>query len=244
MAWLRKAAVGTAKSAYETLEWLNRRSSAVEPRDFYDTADFPWVAGIEREWLSIRTELDDVLGSRRVPRFQDALPGQGGLTSGDNWKSFFLILLGHEIAGNMRSCPRTSALLGQIPGVQTAFFSILKPGTRIPPHRGPYNGVLRFHLGLIVPEPRVRCRIRVGREWRHWDEGRGLIFDDTIEHEVFNDTDGRRVVLFVDFLRPLRFPMSSVNAFVLRTLGRSRIMQRHRDTMAALSKDPDRQIDY
>jgi ornithine lipid ester-linked acyl 2-hydroxylase len=100
--------------------------------------------------------------------------------------------------------PETTQLVRGIPGLTTAMFSILAPGKRVPPHQGPHAGVLRYHLALQVPQPVDRCGIRVGTEVRHWAEGRSLIFDDTYEHEVWNDTGGTRVVPFVDFVRPLR----------------------------------------
>jgi len=84
--------------------------------------------------------------------------------------------------------------------MKTAFFSILSPDKHIPAHKGPFNGVLRYHLELIIPEPKEKCRIRVHDQFNEWDEGKSLIFDDTYEHEVCNDTDGFRVVLFVDFI--------------------------------------------
>lgn len=233
---LRRVALGSARRAYEAMTWANLRASAVERRAFYSADDFPWVTAVERQWRVAQHELQQVLHRHTIPSFQDALPGQNALTAGDDWKSFFLLLLGHPIESNCRLCPQTRELLRQIPGVETAFFSILKPGKHIPPHRGPYNGVLRFHLGLIVPEPRERCRIRVGDQWAHWEEGASLIFDDTLEHEVFNDTDGRRVVLFVDFRRPLRFPMSRLNALVLRSLGRSGVSARRRKILAELTR--------
>jgi beta-hydroxylase len=76
--------------------------------------------------------------------------------------------------------------------------------------------VLRLHLGLIVPEPRERTAIRVGPEQRHWEEGRALIFDDAYEHEAWNETGGVRVVLWVDFAKPLRFPANVLNRLLLR----------------------------
>lgn len=76
--------------------------------------------------------------------------------------------------------------------------------------------MLRLHLGLIVPEPRERTAIRVGPEQRHWEEGRALIFDDAYEHEAWNETGGVRVVLWVDFAKPLRFPASVLNQLLLR----------------------------
>jgi aspartyl/asparaginyl beta-hydroxylase (cupin superfamily) len=105
---------------------------------------------------------------------------------------------------NCLRCPATAAVLRAIPGVITGFFSILGPGKRLPPHYGPYRGVLRHHLALIVPEPLEKCGIRVDDQTRHWTEGQSLVFDDTYEHEAWNDTDGERVVLFLDIKRPLR----------------------------------------
>jgi beta-hydroxylase len=80
-------------------------------------------------------------------------------------------------------------------------------------------------LGLIVPEPKSACRIRISNEVAYWEEGKSLIFDDTFPHEVWNDTDGYRVVLFLDIARPLRFPLSAVNGLVNRFIAASPIIQ-------------------
>ena len=97
-------------------------------------------------------------------------------------------------------------LLKRIPGMKTAFFSILGPHKHVPAHRGPFKGVLRLLLAPRIPEPAEKCGIRVGTHTRTWDEGKALVFDDTVRHEVWNHTDGVRVVLFVDVVRPMRFP--------------------------------------
>ena len=75
-------------------------------------------------------------------------------------------------------------------------FSILEPGKQLPPHRGPYNGVLRLHLGLMVPEPREALGIRVENALYRWQDGEAVIFDDAFEHEAWNRTPHTRVVLF------------------------------------------------
>ncbi len=116
-------------------------------------------------------------------------------------------------------CPRTAALMREIPGMTTAMISILSPRKHILDHRGPYKGVLRYHLGLIVPEDAEACRIRVGDDVRHWEAGRSMVFDDTFNHEVWNDTDETRVVLFVDVLRPLPFPESLINRAIIKAIG-------------------------
>src|SRR5262249_21578453 len=118
-------------------------------------------------------------------------------------------------------CPRTAALMVQIPGMKTAMFSILSPRKHILDHRGPYKGVLRYHLGLIVPREAQACRIRVGDDVRIWQEGKSLIFDDTFNHEVWNDTDETRVVLFVDVLRPRPQPESPINKLIVKAIGLS-----------------------
>src|SRR3546814_1185258 len=126
--------------------------------------------------------------------------------SSDLWKTYWLLSAGMDFSETRRHFPQTTRLLKQIPGASTSFFSILAPGKKIPPHRGAYNGILRCHLGLIVPEPAEHVAIRVGKHICHWREGETLIFDDSFNHEVWNDTDDWRVVLFIDFARPLRQP--------------------------------------
>jgi len=178
----------------------------------YDAKTFPWAARVEAEWTKIRAELDGVMKFRdQIPSFQDILKEVGTIQTDNDWKTFFLAGIGMDCAENAKRCPETMRLLGKIPGVKTAFFSILSPHKHIPAHRGAFNGVLRFHLGLLVPEPREKVRIRIGNDFRNWSEGKALIFDDTFNHEVWNDTEGCRVVLFVDFTRPLRQPWHWLN---------------------------------
>jgi beta-hydroxylase len=81
--------------------------------------------------------------------------------------------------------------------------------------------VLRYHLGLLVPSDPTRCGIRVGDERRHWEAGRSLVFDDTFEHEAWNESDEPRVVLFVDFARQLPAPLDAINRALLRLIGAS-----------------------
>jgi beta-hydroxylase len=198
------------------------RASLVGDQPFFSAAQFPWATEIERNWKTIREELDVILTHREdLPNFQDISPDQKHLAKGNNWKTFFFFAYGLEAPGNCARAPRTMELLKTIPGAKTAFFSILSPGMHIPAHCGPYKGVIRYHLGLIVPEPKEQCRIRVADTIAHWEEGKSMFFDDTFEHEVWNDTAGQRVVLFMDVLRPLRFPMSMINAFIIKAIAAS-----------------------
>jgi beta-hydroxylase len=190
-------------------------------KTFFDPEVFPWVTSIEAEWKTIRKELDALMVHREeIPNFQDVSKAQKALTEGDQWKTFWFYSFGNKKKENCARCAETVRLLHRIPGMKSAMFSILAPRKHIPPHRGPYKGVLRYHLGLIIPGPEGSCRIRVGNDVRCWKEGKSMIFDDSNEHEVWNDNDSYRVVLFVDFVRPTVFPLSMVNRTIIWARGR------------------------
>lgn len=180
------------------------RHSLAPTTPFLPAGDFPQVRDLEAGWRAIRAELDRVLERPQdIPTFHEMSPDQARISFGDNWKTFVFYVFGKRIDENCRACPRTAEILGGLPGLQNAWFSILAPGYHIPPHRGPTKAVVRCHLGLRIPAEPERCWIRVGAETRHWETGKCLCFDDTFEHEVRNATPEARVVLFVDLDRPL-----------------------------------------
>lgn len=198
------------------LENFVARVSRFDDTPVYASALFPWTHSLESNWRLIRAELDQVMQQRdRLPAFHQILDEVRTITDDDQWKTWWLLGAGMDCRENQARCPETTHLLRQIPGASTAFFSILAPGKKIPPHRGAYNGILRCHLGLIVPQPFEHVAIRVGKHICHWREGETLIFDDSFNHEVWNDTDGWRVVLFIDFARPLRQPWHALNRMFL-----------------------------
>jgi aspartyl/asparaginyl beta-hydroxylase (cupin superfamily) len=203
------------------------RYSLIGDKPFFAREQFNWVPQLEANWEIIRKELDEILQYRdHLPNFQDISPDQIYRTSKDDmWKTYFLYGYGMKAENNCKLCPETARILEQIPGVKTAFFSILLPGKHIPEHRGPYKGFIRCLLGLKIPEPREKCRIRVGNEVRHWEEGKCMIFDDAFPHEAWNETDEMRVVLFIDFVRPLGFPMNLVNQLVINIIAMTPFVQ-------------------
>jgi aspartyl/asparaginyl beta-hydroxylase (cupin superfamily) len=197
-------------------ERLNLTFSKFENQCVYDNSVFPWVTEVEREWRKIRSELDCVLSRRHdLPTIQSISGDAKAITQDQGWKTF--VLAGYAVRSerNIRECPETWRIAQTIPGLKTVMFSIFEPGKQLPPHRGAYNGVLRLHLGLIVPEPRDKVAIRFGTRVVHWEEGRAVIFDDAYEHEAWNHTDSVRVVMFVDFVKPLKFPANLVNWLLL-----------------------------
>jgi beta-hydroxylase len=208
------------------LEGLVPRYSKVGDAVFFSTDQFPWSHTLEANWQTIRRELDQVMPyAEALPNFQDISPRQGNIADDDRWKTYFFTAFGYRSQQNCDRCPETAKLLDQIPGLKVAFFSILAPGKHIPEHRGKHKGIIRYHLALKVPEPREGCRIRVADQVAYWEEGKSLIFDDTFPHEVWNDTDDYRVVLFLDIARPLRFPLSLINGIVFALIGLSPIVQ-------------------
>ena len=193
-------------------ERLNLKCAIHGNPPVYNNATFPWVADIEKAYPEIRSELEHVLQRKdELPNFHDISTDVRTISTDNRWKTFFLVGFGKPSANNIAQCPKTWDALQKIPGLKTAMFSIFDPGKHLPAHRGPYNGVLRLHLGLIVPEPRDKIAIRVDSQVCHWSEGKVLIFDDAYEHEAWNHSEKTRVVLFVDFVKPTRFPARFVN---------------------------------
>ncbi len=198
------------------------KRSLVGDSTFFGLERFPWVAHIEENWTVIHAEVEQLLAEHaELPNFQDISKDQIEITDDDRWKTFFLYGYGFEAKLGVQMCPRTAALMREIPGMTTAMISILSPRKHIRDHRGPYKGVLRYHLGLVVPQDAESCRIRVGDDIRHWEEGKSLVFDDTFNHEVWNDTDETRVVLFVDVLRPLPPTDAMINRAIIKAIGHS-----------------------
>ena len=179
-------------------------------RQFYEREEFSWLPMLESKTALIRDELLRVLedGDAFRPYIQSdgSRPPRdfGALLDNRNWGAFYLIKSGQRTEGAER-CPKTldalvSAPLTAAPGqTPSVLFSLLRPGTRIPPHCGHTNARLICHLPLIVPED---CGLRVGNERREWVEGEALVFDDSIEHEAWNNSDRTRVVLLFDIWRP------------------------------------------
>ncbi|HKA98654.1 MAG TPA: aspartyl/asparaginyl beta-hydroxylase domain-containing protein, partial [Streptosporangiaceae bacterium] len=150
----RDLAVDGGQQIMSGLEWWLLRSSEIPTTPFLDRGDFPWADTLEKHWHDVRAELDAVLDRREdLPNFQDILRDVAPISRDDRWKTYFFVAYGYRSDVNCANCPKTTALLDTIPGLVTAFFSILSPHKHIPPHRGPYRGVVRCHLGLMVPGP-------------------------------------------------------------------------------------------
>ena len=194
--------------------------------DFFQKEAFDWVQDIESKWTHIRDELEPLLEDRaKIPNLQEINPTSSNLSSDDKWKSFVIYVYGSPVDKNCARCPKTAELLKNIPGMETAMFSILAPGKNIPEHRGIYNGFIRWHLPLRVPKDREKCYIIVNGKNHVWKEGEMVIFDDTFKHQVSNDTEDERVVLLVDIQRPLTGWLDRLNRMVIRRLEKTSFVQ-------------------
>ena len=193
--------------------------------EFFPRELLPWFEALETRTEAIRAELaaiwTDPAGSRPYVRFDAATPANqwAALNHSPDWSAYFLWEDGRPVEQNLARCPATAAALAQaplldIPGkAPTAMFSVLKPGTRIPPHTGSNNVRSTVHLALIVPDG---CGFRVGAETRAWRPGEAWAFDDTIEHEAWNDSDQPRAILILDVWNPL---LSEAERAAVRAIG-------------------------
>lgn len=178
---------------------------------FFEREQFDWAERVEAETDAIRSELIELLrtetGFKPYIGVDENRPRNEfhGLLENPDWSAFYLIEGGKVNQEHAARCPRAMAAMEGLPltwmktRTPSVFFSLLRRGTRIPPHSGMLNTRIICHLPLVVPEG---CGIRVGNETRAWQEGRLLIFDDSIEHEAWNDSDKNRVVLIFDIWRP------------------------------------------
>jgi aspartyl/asparaginyl beta-hydroxylase (cupin superfamily) len=192
--------------------------------EFYPREKFSWLAEFEAATAEIRAEFEralaeDSAGAVPYIDYPDGTPLDqwAELNKSRRWSAFFLWRDGQRVDAHADRCPRTASLLAKAPTADvrgyapTAFFSILDKKSHIPPHCGVTNSRLIIHLPLVVPG---NCRFRVGSETREWEVGKAWVFDDTIEHEAWNDSDLPRAILIFDTWHP---DLSAAERELLRT---------------------------
>lgn len=202
----RRYVKNTGKYLIRKLASFLGQQSAVGDLPVLDSKHFPFLKDFTDNWQAILAEVQEILKHREaIPVFQDVSPDQMRISKGRNWRTFILFGFGTKLEKNCKQAPVTTALLEKVPELQTAWFSILGPGYHIPAHRGVTKGILRAHLGLIIPREPEKCYMRVADTINVWRPGEIFVFDDTYEHEVFNNTPDERVILLFDFNRPMHF---------------------------------------
>lgn len=183
---------------------------------------FSWAEDFRAGWETMRGELESQLAHRtQLPNFQDISPDQYRISPDDLWKTFVFVGFGERFELNCGSCPGTARALSLVPGLETAFFSILAPGKHIPPHRGITKGMVRAHLGLRVPVKAGQCWMECSNQRIEWREGELVFFDDTFPHAVWNNTDEERTVLLFDFERPMTSSARTLSRLMMWVLRRT-----------------------
>jgi beta-hydroxylase len=173
---------------------------------------YPVLTELSKAHDKIKADLTYLLSHHEeIPTLNEIHP-RDLFIPGRAWRTFMLKIWGHEIRENTAAVPDTYAAICRIPGVHSALFSILAGGAEIVPHRGTAAGVVRFHYPLIVPKEPEKCWIEIGGDHFFWQEGVPLVFDDTREHWVKNETNETRVVLIVDSDANMPFPVNLYTA--------------------------------
>ena len=208
------AALGKSKPAYAHAQQKPGflYYPGLETRPFFPPDRFAWIDHVESAGSDVVQELQNVMAQQQadlsayvqVPDGKDPAQWQA-LNHSLQWSSYHLIRDGEELPEHTRYCPATLAALQQVPLVDIPnhapelFFSILQPGTHIPPHYGLSNYKLAVHLPLVIPPD---CAIRVGDETHHWQQGKVVVFDDSFEHEAWNRSEQMRAVLIFEVWHP------------------------------------------
>ena len=229
-----------------------RRAYSSLPKDTF----FPYLPAIEffpREyfpWLSILEEATEDIAAEALAALRGAaadfspyvnipagapMDEWASLNRSMDWSVYSLWHDGAALPAHQAACPKTSAVLAKVPMCDVpdyapgAFFSVLQPHTRLPPHTGTTNTRSIVHLPLVIPDG---CRFRVGSQVREWEKGKAWVFDDTIEHDAWNDSDQVRIILIFDIWNPL---LTAAERDLVRamTVGRGRFYGPDAPTMGS-----------
>lgn len=198
--------------------------NSYEKKVFYTEEEkkniFPSSEILEKNWSLIRKEcLNNIKNTQNLGNVgRNFIRNDESFWQG--WSTFPLRMFTKDNEENMKKCPLLTSILKKDANITTAFFSILEPGKIIPSHYGPFKGILRYHLGILIPpKDSGDCFISVDNEIYEWEEGKGVLFDETYKHFVKNETPYHRIVLFLDIKRPLPLSLPILNDFLIFLMG-------------------------
>jgi beta-hydroxylase len=203
---------------YNSLMYLFSKTPS---RPYLQRRDFPELDLLRDNWQVIRDEAMALFDEGHIrAALNDNEAGFGSFFK-KGWKRFYLSWYDDGPLPSARAlCPRTLELLNQVPSVRGAMFALLPGGSHLNPHRDPFAGSLRYHLGLSTPNSDA-CRIYVDGQVYAWRDGEDVMFDETYVHWVKNETPTTRVILFCDVERPLPAPLRQINRWISGVLGRA-----------------------
>jgi aspartate beta-hydroxylase len=168
---------------------------------------FPAATHFVSRWQQIR---DEALALRSnlasVPRFHELMKEQADISANDgrDWRMFLMRAYGVDVPQNLARCPTVAGLIDGRPEVMSCALSFLAPGKHVPKHRGPFRGILRFHLMLTMPRTAdgdVAAVLEIDGKPYRLSDGDCLLWDDTFPHEVWNHSDEVRAALLLDVWR-------------------------------------------
>jgi len=192
--------------------------SRVPSKPYLDLNQFKELEPLQQNWEVIRAEAENLLALQKIKAADKNDDAGFNSFFKNGWKRFYLKWYDASHPSAERLCPKTYELLRNIPSVKAAMFAELPPGGKLNPHRDPYAGSLRYHLGLATPND-DRCFIDVDGERHSWRDGQGVMFDETFIHWAINGSEGNRIILFCDVERPMRFRWAqAINRWLGRTL--------------------------
>ncbi len=195
--------------------------SRVPNKPYIELEEFPELAPLMARWRDIRAEAEQLFGEGHIKAAAGYTDAGFNSFFLSGWKRFYLKWYDTDHPSARALCPVTTELLAGIPGIKGAMFAALPPGSKLPRHRDPYAGSLRFHMGLITPNS-PECYINVDGQSYHWRDGEAVVFDETFIHYAENRTDQNRIILFADVERPMKYRWTQrVNHFFATVLLRS-----------------------
>ncbi len=188
------------------------------PRFFSTKTIFPEGLAFEKRFAEIQNEIHHLTENRVLTRYQDIDAKRSAEVSND-WRLYYIYFLKKTNEQAKKDCPVILDIVQRIPHAINATIALLEPGVELAPHCGPYAGMLRYHLGIRIPKNNPPS-IRVDKEWYTWQEGKSIVLDDVFEHEVVNKSDETRIILMIDFLRPMNKLYHQLNYFSMVWLNR------------------------
>ncbi len=213
----------------------------VLPRQLiFENEKFVWIKEIEKKYPQILDEFNRFSSETgKLPDLGKISEEELRLVKLNQWKFIPLYIYGNKINFICDKLPFTTQAVEGIPDLSTAFISLLSPHAKISEHRGTFRGYLRYHLGLQIPEPYTSCGLQLEEELIQWQNGKSIVFDDTYLHCAWNNSNELRAVLWVDFIRPLPYPLRKASMFVTKLISASPYVQ---NILAGLMKykfDPE-----
>ena len=204
----------------ENIYWLvnkinNVFTSYCKDPAIFNPNDFDWTKNFRLKWKDVRNEYLSYTTHHIVPNHKSINSTVASCDLNNSWKTLYLRAYGVDTK-LAKYFPKTMDLINQCP-CTLAFFSLLEPGAKLNPHTGIYKGVIRYHLGLIVPEQWTKCFINIDGKNLYWREGEDIMFDDMYTHYVENNTNQQRVILFLDIKRDFHnIFLNCMNSIFLR----------------------------